>query len=365
MREIFWAVAREMQKLPMICLALLVGASGLHAWNDHVDTRRSAARDMTDRIGRLIKADERNAIDVHAITLEVGTSRKFVYQREGEVWRCPTVFGAVCRTDALDGLVKALMEAEGVVHSSDEQRLAEYGLTEHNRWKVLLHGPGFAASGAGDIQFVVDLGFELADKSGCYARRQGNPAVWATDTNPWASIGLAGVVGGAPMVDPAVIARAWLQGSARFERIDVHTAGGNFSMLLRQREVTQEDMRKGVSPNYWVLDAGGVEQATDEVLSMAYNAFLFSAPLARIVADTADEVRGKGERGRVVLRMEGGDAALVIGADDGQGGVLAWFEPTRTLVSITPEVARLLLPSAGAILPGGAENLWAAYLRAR
>lgn len=354
-----------MKSIVIACVALLVIGSGLHAWNDRQDARIRSDRDMTDRIGRLIKADEREAIDVAAISMEIGTAKRFVYVKGEDFWRCPTAFGAVCRTDAMDGLVKALMDAEGVVQTSDERRLSEYGFSEHNRWRVALHGPGFAVDDDQDVQFSIELGFELPDKSGCYARRQGSRAVWALDANPWTSIGLSAVASGAPMVDGGLIARAWLEGATRFDRIDVEAPGRAFSLLLKQREVSQEDMRKGISPFYWDLEMNGVEQASDHQLSMSYNAFLFRAPFSRIVAKGPSRVRGKNERGKVVLRAEDSAVELVIGGDDGEGGVLAWFEPTGTLMSVTPEVADLLLPSAAAVMPGGTENGWARYLQAR
>lgn len=354
-----------MKSIVIACLSLLIVGSALHAWNDRQGARIRHDRDMTDRIGRLIKSAERDAIDVAAISIEIGTAKRFVYVKDEDYWRCPTAFNAVCRTDAMDGLVKSLMEAEGVVQTSDERRLSEYGLSEHNRWRISLHGPGFAVDDDQDVQFLVELGFELPDKSGCYARRQENRAVWALDTNPWTSIGLSAVASGAPMVDGGLIARAWLEAATRFDRIDVDAPGRAFSLLLKQREVSQEDMRKGISPYYWDLEMNGVEQASDHQLSMSYNAFLFRAPYSRIVGKDASQVRGKNERGKVVLRAEGSAVELVIGGDDGEGGVFAWFEPTETLVSVTPEIANLLLPSAAAVMPGGTENGWARYLQTR
>lgn len=357
-------LVRRSGPLVIAWVVLLALCAGLHAWNARVEGNRLTARDMSRVIGRMISEPERERVEVRAISLVApGGGRTVDYALEDEIWRCLSQHRVVCRTDAVDGLVRALLEAEGVVRTDDEGRLGEFGLSPQSRLRVVLRGPGHATDRDGDVRFEVDLGHEFPDRSGCFVRRQGNPGVWAIDTNPWSSLTLSASPDGVPLVDPAVVPRAWLSSAKRIDRIDVEKPGGGHSMLLRERELSPDELRRGVSPYRWVLRIGdGPELETDATLASSFNAFTLRAPFARVVAEAPPEAPTE-VRGRVVFRGEGEPAALVLGGDDGRGGVLAWFEPLGPLFSVAPAVAELLLPDPPAVLPGTAENPWAPFLR--
>lgn len=353
-----------MKNLLIAWLALLLIGLGAWRWQRSIAADELRGRDMTDRIGRLIRADERE-FATSVITLDIGGSGKLVYARRDGDWRCVNHFDAVCRAEAVEGLVKMLMDAEGLVRSTDVARLADYGLDEARRWRVQLCGPDAMTRPDNDVRMAIDVGLPTAAGDGCYVRRQGNAAVWEIDANPWSLLAPSGAI--PPLIDPNVVPQAWPKDSRRIDRIAVERGPEHFELVLHEREVKEEDMRRGISPAYWVLTIDGADVPTSEPLGMTYNTFLFRIPALRLLDPTTAAQRGLDRPvARVILQAHDGKSGeLVIGQNGADGKAAVLFTPTGSLFEIEAVVAAALAPDAAVFHEGSSANPWQAFLSER
>ncbi|MBI4881053.1 MAG: hypothetical protein HY812_15560 [Planctomycetes bacterium] len=347
-----------------IVLLLVAVAAGL--WNGRLDEREEEARDAAERIGRLIPSEEGKRLEIAALSVGPRGGALLRYAPVGGIWRCLDHFGAVANMAAIDALLQALLDAEGVVSSADAKRAADYGIGAAGAWIVRLHGPLLPRTPEENVLLEVELGRQNEAQDGCFVRRSGQQVVWSIDTNPWSAL----LMGAAPnrplLLDPCVVPRVVAEASRRIERVRVeHTGGPLLELTLVELQVTEEDLRRGKPSFAWRLSADGRAVEASQEAAAAYYSFLMCAPYERIVAALDEQ-----EPGAFVLRAtislcpaEGEPLELCIGAPDERGKAVIDNAAAACRYEVSSEVAALLAPRAELLAASATAAPWKPWLR--
>jgi hypothetical protein len=353
-------------------VALSIAAAALFALDRSLAADEATARDMRDTIGRLIRKEERDTIPLAAITVEIGEHEKYTYAKLDERWRLLDGRNAIADQDALERLWKSFLEGEGVVHSKDRNRLAEYGFSNTNVIRVALHGPEVQKKKDRDVRWRCELGNRIEDLEGCYVRREGSSYVWAMDSDPRAIIesSRSGML--PPLLEGTLISRSWMQTAGQNDTFTVALAGAPpFTLKLEQIPIDPADpeaMRSGKDPFKWTATSGGAEVTVEPRTAMAYYQVLLGAKANRLL-----DPKDAPNRGIDTAKLEGGaridfgsgsttKLSLVLSPPAPDGARAVWNSESKTLVEIDGELATLLLPAIAELGVASAENPWQAYL---
>ncbi|MFH0947149.1 MAG: hypothetical protein V2A76_18330 [Planctomycetota bacterium] len=349
-----------MARTLLLWVFLLAAAIGLISAERHLQRQEQEARDASHRIGRLIPAADRERLSVAAIRVGPADGPRHLYSPVSGVWRCQTHFNAVAGEEAVQGLLKSLLEGEGVVQSTDPARAGEYGIGLPDSWRLQLLGP------SGATQFEVELGARIPSIGGCYVRRSDHSAVWALDTDPWEPLQVDPAGVRPPLLDPHVIPRIWPGKSRRVDRLVLARAGEPpLELIMEELRISEEEMRAGKSPYIWHLRIGDQEASASDRNAMAYFGFLLQIPFVRVL-DPA-EARGFGldeSRTRVTLYpAEGHPAELRLGSRLPSGNLPLLNLETGMLFEVTPDIAALVVPDAKLLLGSAETNPWETQMR--
>ena len=276
---------------PILLLSLVL--VGLVWWDGTLGEEDATRRAESLRIGRLISSEKQEELQGKVAFLQIeGAGRNWLYVPAAGRWRCLNFYGAPVKSGDVDGLISKIWQAEGVVQSEDPDRFGDYGigpLTNGVTRAITLHGADAVEqtergpSFRGDPLYAVEIGTAIPGRDGCYARLPGEEAVWAVDANP---LPLLEVPEGAlrpPMLDPYVIPTGWPGQGLHVDRIQVWRPDETYALELEQREVSEEELRSGVSPYFWTLKRGGLTVPSSEALTRAYTIFVYRAPFARVL----------------------------------------------------------------------------------
>ncbi len=346
-----------------IVLALIALAAGL--WNHRLDEREEKAREAAERIGRLVPSEEGKRLAIAALSAGPRGGPLWRYAPVDGTWRCLDHFGAIADKSAIDALLQALLDAEGVVSSSDPARAVDYGVGAAGAWLVRLHGPSVPASPADNVLLEVELGHQHEGGDGCFVRRAGQKVVWSIDTNPWSALLMGAAPNRPPLLDPNVVPRALLAASRRIERVRVEHAGGLvLELTLVELEVKEEDMRRGKPSFAWNLGVDGRASESSQEAAQAYFAFLFCAPYERVAAALDEQAPGAfAPRATVSLCPAAGEPLVLrVGAPDERGKVLLDNPAAACRYEVSAEVAALLAPRPEQLAPGATAAPWQPYL---
>lgn len=334
-------------------------------------SREQESRDAMRRlIGRLIPQEERDRMHVVALTVEMPPQGRWLYAKVGGRWRCLDRFRAPADADAIEGLFKSLLEAEGVEQSHDPARLADYGFAPDHAVRLLLHGPKVLVDADRDVQFRVELGKRLEDLDGGYVRRAGSSAVWSIDTDPLAVLQAPRPEGEPPLLDRNVIVHGWPGEGRRLKRIEVERAGERFELLLEDKPasaMTEEAQRRGEPSWTWKLKRGDATEDAQQDVVGSWVALLFQMPWAKVLDPKTTEQAGlKSPAARVVLHCDSGDPLqLVLSAPKENGALAIANLETEALYELAPDVGPLAAPRLADVLPAAANNPWRTYMEAR
>jgi len=363
---------------------LIVGTllAGLILWDQSLGESAGAERRQRSRIGRLIPQTEREAMTVAVVRLE-GRGAPILYGRDDANWRVLTTFNAPADGQALDSLVRQVLEAEGMVVDVDTDNLQSLGFGTGGSLRLALCGVQALADPAGDVLFALDLGRSLpaagglgAGRSAGYVRAVGRGETWRLDTDLRAALGNLIAPHLPPLLDPSLIPRSWPGHRGGATRIEIQRPGEVlYALLRRERELTPAQRRDGENPWEWFLEQGGVETPAAPTPAFGYATFLSRTPFADLL-DPSQTARFIPDPPQAVVRLiprEGTSAELRLGtrlntgsptpgAGDGSGSApLVALESTASgmLFAITAPFAELLLPSRDLFAPGTSANPWA------
>lgn len=353
-------------------LALLATCGVLFRIDRSLAASEAESRDMRDRIGRLIKKDERDKIPVAAITVEIGEQEKWTYAKLEDRWRVLDATNAVADADALERLWKSFLEGEGIVQSTDRNRLAEYGFSQQNVIRVLLHGPEVQKKKDRDVRWRCELGNRIADLDGGYVRLEGSSSVWAMDSDPRSIIEGSRRAGLPPLVEGTLISRSSFQSGVAIDTVTID-APGRPTLILKFEQVPidpndLEAMKGGRDPYKWSATSGGVDAAVDPKTAMAFHQVLLGAKAARLLDPGIAAARGidivKGVAESRITLGDGSNAALtlLVSPAAANGARAVWNTESKVLFEVDADLGALLLPQVAELAVASPENPWQQHL---
>lgn len=357
-----------MRALLILWTILLLGGLSLLAWNHHLDHEDEQARDHRERIGRLVRAEERDVIDTAGLAVGPLGKPPFLYapDQNGN-WICLNFHGVPAASGAIDALLSSLMQAEGTVRSRDRAKEAEYGLGLPATLTVRVVGSNASLPQDLDEQLGVELGSPTADEKGSFVRRLDDDGIWAIDRNPRNQLLVRARTPRPPLLDPHVVPAVWPEKSRRINRVQVYRNDGtSYEVTLHERKLTQQQMLTGETPYEWRISQGDVQQLAHQGVARGHHNFLLSIPWMGVV--DANEAPGLGfdqPLTRLVLHpFEGEPLELRVGSVALPSG--NW--PVGNLLTgrvfeITPQVVALLAPDPALLHPGHEDDPYSEWFR--
>jgi hypothetical protein len=333
--------------------ALLLALAALFAtWDRALEAEYEESRSVRDRIGRLVGKEARERIGtVAGLSLDIGGTQRFDYEFEGGRWRIADATRAIGDGAAIEELVKALLEAEGVVASTDPNRFGDYGLAPAAAWTVRLHGQELRKLADRDVRLRCELGSRIESLGGGYARREGSNAVWSIDTDPRGVIERTMRDGVPPLLEPGIVSRSYLQTAGRLTRIVIERPGlAPLTMRIDLAPLSPEEMQAGKDPYVIRVEDGGQDVEIPPRVVMEYAALLSAAPHRRPLDAASAAAVGLGAEAQNVARVRlvmdpGGECVLTLAPSRGEIAAVHNGE-SDVLFEIDAELARLLLPTA-------------------
>lgn len=350
----------------IVHVVLLAAIAGLVRFNAHMAAREAEARQASNRVGRLVESAERDALRVAAVSVLSGDGRRFLYGRVNGLWRCIDHHEAVADEAAISALVESILAAEGVAQTDDPARFADYGIGTPDGWRVQLHGSEVMARPDRHVIFELDVGLAVEGLDGCFVRRGDRQVVWAVDTDPRALL-TASRPGDPPLLDYAVLPGAWAASGAQIQRIQIDRADGvRYQLDLRERELTPDQMQRGVPPwGWWMVRPDMPPEECHPQLATSYGVYLRRAEIADVVP--RDRVATMGlELPAARVAIVSGDTTvtqLILGAVLGDGRVPMYSSFSDSVVLLDESTSRLLTPAPAELLMGAAANPWDLALR--
>jgi hypothetical protein len=341
---------------------LLGLAVGLFAWDRALLDDERAARETANRIGRLIPREAREGLEVGGLTLQSGAGAAHAYALGDDGnWRCTSLHDALCEKDRIDQLLRELLEAEGVVQAADRPREREFGFGQDATWTLGVHARGAAAPA-----FTVEIGGAMPDPARCFARLAPRPQVWEIDVDLRKYFDLPPGYTLPPLVDPRVVPRAWLTASKRLDRIAVRGPGVDYALQVRERQVSEDDLKRGVRPYQWFLIEKDRETACPDLVAAQYTSYLFQVPFTT-VADAAQVPQRGGtmEPAATVsfIPEEGEPLEIRVGAPAGNGFGYLFCTFSGSLIEVRAELVNLMFPEPATLLADTQQTPWDRYLQ--
>lgn len=304
-------------------IALLLAADRWLAARDG-----SAAR-ARQRAGTLFTLEEAAELrKLPALTLELPGERHR-YGRIGGEWRCLSLFDAPADGRAVQGLIDAVVGAEGLVHARAVADAPRYGINVPETVRIFLQGP--AAAQGGDVRAVLEVG--AGNGQGCFARRQGTKEIWSVAGDLRATLQQRLAHGLPPLLAASLVPAKWREESGGIVRVEREGAGAALVLERRERELDPATAQPGMLPWTWVLAGGanevvedGFERFVGRLENLAYAAVLDPAlrtglglepPLARVT----------------LVPRTGAPLVLAFGNRD-ELGAPVWVEASGTLYRV-------------------------------
>lgn len=356
-----------MSRLIVVWLGLGALLLGLYWWDSVLERDSQALRDPRNRIGRLIRAEERDALEIAAISVGRGDGPRHLFTPIEGVWRCPTWQDALVAKEQVDALLKALLEAEGMARSSDPARASDYGIGGSAGLRVQLHGPALLKRADRDVRLEIEFGTRQSDGDGGYVRRADHPAIWSIDTDPWTPLN-SPVPGSPPLLDPHVVPRIWPGESRRVDRLVIeHDGGPKIELTLHEVQVSEEEMRTGKLSYRFEMQVDGNDTPVHDRHAMSYLGYLFGAPWQEILPGRrAAELGLEAPAARVSLFPAKGEMCqLWVGSDQPEGGVPVLNLTSGSLFLMARDAALALAPPLELLLLDSQEDVWQRWQQRR
>lgn len=347
-------------------LILGVVLTGLVLWDRAITGEREAARAESAKLRDLIPLDERDGMVVAAIRVETPQGENLVYARSRGTWRLiePSV-NTYADVHALDALMQAVVDAEGVVLTEEKLRAKSYGFGKDLSIRVTLHGPQLRSAEDQDVLYSVDLGYPIQGTGGCYVRPFGTTEIWAIDTNPRDALARPPGSSFPPMLDPYVIptgANAVYQG---FLRVAVEQRSGD-SYTLDARVRDPEEVQEGEEAIEWTIRfPNGTSEPCHAVPVTGYTLFLMRTPYEKILGvSELDPSVVESPWARLEIQPAVGEPfQLLVGEPERTGGAIVVNTGTQTIFGVSKEVLELLLPTADQVSKLSEGNPWHDYIQ--
>ncbi|MFO0872995.1 MAG: DUF4340 domain-containing protein [Phycisphaerales bacterium] len=358
---------RTILLLAIVLAALVAG----DAWLSTRD-ERSARDTVASPVSRMLASIDPSTLRPGAIRLSRGKESLFFSNRRDGIWRCENAFGAVADIEAMERLVTALVSAEGTVRDRDPARAEAYGLGRDDTIRIALlpaqpQGPPTEGPEP-DPLFTIEIGLRIPDEKQCFARVDGEPEIWALESDVLETIAVEPGSALPPLVDARVLPPVRPDLASPPRRIAIQRADGQALELERtDRAITSEEKAAGALPWTWSLrDGNGAPLSCQPALAESYARALTRAPLSGLVDPRSlDPQFMTNPAVRVTLFMDRGKPIELRFGPAEQWGVPVHCTLTRTIVAVTPAVAELLHPGPGQLAESATENPWLPLLEPR
>jgi len=346
-------------------LLLLAATVGLLFAAERGLTRRADdARARRGTVGRFVSVEEREAMPIAAVKIEVG-GRSFLYARYRGDWRILDFHRAFADGGGLESLVQKLTEARGFVVSDVPAEAEAYGIGTRETVRVSLCGAKVLEEPDGDVLAAFDVGATV-EGGGCFARRRGSKEVWSLDVDPSPEL-TPRTSGLPPLAEARVVPGAWPGwGRGGLVRIFVdHADGSGFELAKSDAPPSPEEMAAGGLPWSWNLIVDGEAATASSLPAHGYTLFLQRAPIVALLDPAQkDEVLGQAATTLTLVAPDVPALALEIGPPSPRGRVAVWNPWAESLAIVEADAVPLLVPRPEDLASDVEENLWDAFLRA-
>jgi hypothetical protein len=354
-------VRRTLLGLGLLCV-LLAGARGLLRDD-------AGARAHAPRLVRLRDAARPGATTVAGVSVE-DQRGSVLFARSRGVWRCLSAWGAPGDGERIEGLVRALLGAQGVVRAEAPRDGVDYGLSGPEALELILHGKQLLDDPAGDELLRVRVGAAsrvtgsgAVARSGSFACVAPSPRVLELDLDPraWLDTPAPGLP---PLLDARLAPGDFPGPGRRVERVFLDRADGTTLELVRRpREARAPG--EGVSAAEtldweWLLLSGERQEVIPPLRGEAWVTWAPRAPYVGLADPSGDEALGlDAPQARLTLVPDEGEPLeLVVGRSTSDGA--AWVDvPSVPLrAAVAPQTLAMLLPDADELAEDARRNRW-------
>lgn len=338
-------------KSVLVHLLLAAACFGLVRFDRSLGEAEVSRRATMGRVGRLLDADERaRIVDTRFAIVEPGGVR-FDYELRDAFWRIPAAKDAIAKASAVKAVLDSARSVEGVIRTQDA---------------AVANSLGFAAptvlelTGAdGSPVVAIELGASFAEPAGCYARRVGSSTVFQLDEDLASLVRRPTGSAAPPLADVAVVPEAWPGEGRQWKQLEIVGPGMRYQLTVREKKITDEEMRRGVSPFEWiVVDPRGATVVSQAAASM-YATFASRAPYTAIVAK-ADVAAELAAPVAIVRHMAepGAPLELRIGKPIADGRVPVENSVTGLVMLLDAEAGALLAPTPAKLMDDANAERW-------
>lgn len=345
-------------KSVLVHLLLAAACFGLVRFDRSLGEAEVSRRATMGRVGRLLDADERTRIvDTRFAIVEPGGVR-FDFELRDAFWRIPAASDAIAKASAVKAVLDSARSVEGVIRTQDAAVANSLGFAAPTVLEL--------AGADGSPVVAIELGASFAEPAGCYARRVGSSTVFQLDEDlaslvrrPTGSAAPPTGSAAPPLADVALVPEAWPGEGRQWKQLEIVGPGMRYQLTVREKQITDEEMRRGVSPFEWiVVDPRGTTVVSQAAASM-YATFASRAPYTAIVAkaDVAAELAAP----VAILRHmaePGAPLELRIGKPIADGRVPVENSVTGLVMLVDAAAGALLAPTPATLMDDANAERW-------
>jgi hypothetical protein len=350
---------------PLAILAAAVLLLG--AWNLLLDRTAARTRAAESRVGALFTAAEAAELRKQpALRIELA-GEAHAYGRVQGRWRCLSLHRSPADGRALQGLLDAIVRAEGLVHAREVEEAPRYGINAPETIRVSLQGPRATQDPGGDVLATLEIGKVQPGRDLTFVRRKGTKEIWAVAGDLRGPIERRIAPGLPPLLAVSALPDEWLEESGGTVRVEVERGPARFVLERRERELDPEQARPGDLPWTWFLDPGPAERELAAAPAASYLALLERLPYVEVLDPARRDALGLASPAATITLhgRTGAPLQLVSGAPGKDGRVPLWVEASQALYRVAGHVLDLVAPDASSLAEAGEEgDPWTAFLRA-
>lgn len=341
-------------------LILILVLAALVLWDVTLRDQEAQLRRDAARVEQLMDASHLDDRSVAAVRVDLASDVSHLYVYSQGVWRCSSAYGAPALNDAVQAITPALMQARGVVRTSDPADAAHFGFDDPLR--VSICGTNVHTDPMGDVIFAIDVGDTIESTGGSFVRPVGSDAIWEIDQNFRDIITLEDDTL-PPMLDPRLVPRVFPGEQLGPQQVTI-AAPGEAPMTIT-REQRDQEAQGDQPPWQWIISDGESDSVGDLMQVTSYVVFLTRVEYDAILAPRpAAEVGLAPPRAVIHYRTpEGHELELRIGGEGPRGGVVVYNTFTENFYEIDAVMLPRLLPPRDMLLDADAENPWAQWMQ--
>lgn len=320
---------------------LLAAADALLAMR----AKRTARKDPD--VERFVDPSESTGKTVAALTMAKEGGGTFFFVRSKGLWRSVEANGAIVESARMEALLGSLLQARGVVRTSDRERENAYGFADP--FHVVLHGPKVMSDPGRDVLFSFELG------AARFARRAGSARILELDRDPrdlWSG-------DGSPLsylLDRTLIAGSTAEGFHGFRSFEFEfAAGGSFRL---------ETQSNAVEDTPWIAEAGGARREVPAYRIGGYIGLLLrESYLETELPSRAADLGLVPPAVRITMTPNVGPPIVIEGAPSTRPNrAYLWNKNTNVLMVVASDIYALAVPDLLMLADAGRPNPWESYL---